>query len=70
VLEASLTTNFTPLLTLYGNPGSIYQLAYTTNLLSPNWHPGASIVMTNLFQYLVPDQAAPQIYYRVFAPAP
>jgi hypothetical protein len=70
ILEASLTTNFTPLLTLYGNPGSTYQLNYTTNLLSPNWKPGAIVALTNLSQYLVPDQAAPQIYYRAVAPAP
>jgi len=62
--------NSTRMLTRYGNPGSSYQLAYATNLLSPNWQAGLALLMTNLFEYLIPNQVAPQIYYRSFTPAP
>ena len=37
LLEARRRTNSARLLTVYGNPGSSYQTAIATDLLSPNW---------------------------------
>jgi hypothetical protein len=63
LLAASLT-NSTPLLTIYGNPGSNYQIAFSTNLASTNWQPATNVLMTNIQQNIEVDQPAPQIYYR------
>jgi hypothetical protein len=50
LLAGSLGSNSTIILTLYGNPGPNYQMAYTTNLASTNWLLGTNILMTNLQQ--------------------
>jgi hypothetical protein len=64
LLVAWLGTNSTRMLTLYGNPGTNYQVSYTTNLLAPNWQPGLSLPMTNLFESVSSGQTDPQIFYR------
>jgi hypothetical protein len=64
LLEASLDTNATRILTVYGNPGSNYQLFFTTNLGFTNWPPTGSVLMTNLQQNINPNQITPQIYYK------
>ena len=64
LLTAWRDTNATRMLTIYGNPGTNYQLTYSTNLLVPNWQPAFTVPMTNLFESVPVDQAAPQIFYR------
>jgi len=64
LLEESLDTNATRILTIYGNPGSNYQLFSNTNLDLTNWPPAGIILLTNLQQNINPNQTAPQIYYR------
>ena len=64
LLTASLGNNAARTLTVYGNPGSNYQMAFSTNLPSTNWQPAGSILMTNLWQNFNVNQTAPQIYYR------
>ncbi len=54
------------MLTLYGNPGSSYQTAFNTNLLSTNWQTGWRVPMTNLYQYFAVNQTAPEIFYRAW----
>jgi hypothetical protein len=63
LLQAGLS-NSTRILILYGNPGTNYQLLYSTNLHSTNWLPGPGALQTNLLQFYSPDPTAPQIYYR------
>ena len=63
LLAASLT-NSTPVLTIYGNTGSNYQITFSTNLYPPNWEPATNVLMTNLQQNINVNQTAPQIYYR------
>jgi hypothetical protein len=64
VLDASFGTNPNPVFTIYGNLGSNYQMAFSTNLPSANWQPVGSILITNLRQNFNVNQSAPQIYYR------
>jgi hypothetical protein len=64
LLEAWPGSNSTPILTLYGNPGTNYQILFTTNLLTTNWLNGWSVPMTNLYQYFELDPTAPQMFYR------
>src|SRR5208283_2270579 len=64
LLEAWLGSNSTRMLTLYGNPGTNYQLMFSTNLSSTNWQIGLNLTMTNLLEYFPVDQTAPQIFYR------
>jgi hypothetical protein len=65
LLAASLGGGSTRILTLFGNPGSNYQMAFSTNLGSTNWQPGANMLMTNLQQNLNVNQAAPQLFIRI-----
>jgi NHL repeat-containing protein len=65
LLAASLDTNSTRILNIYGNPGSNYQVAFSTNLASPNWQPAGSVLMTNLQQNFNVNQAVPQVYYHI-----
>ena len=64
LLEALISSNSTRMLTLYGNPGTNYQVLFNTNLLSTNWQNGTNVTLTNLFELIPADQTAPQIYYR------
>ena len=64
LLEAWMASNSTLMLTIYGNPGTNYQVAYSTNLTVPNWQPDFSVLMTNLFESVPVDQTAPQLFYR------
>ena len=66
LLEAALGTNDERLLTLYGNPGASYQMAYSTNLLTTNWVPAWQGTMTNLWEVFQADQTAPQLFYRAW----
>jgi hypothetical protein len=64
LLEAWSGSNSTRMLTIYGNPGTNYHLAYSTNLVVPDWQPVLTVPMTNLFESLPVDQTARQIFYR------
>ena len=65
LLAASRAGASTRILTLFGNPGSNYQMAFTTNLWTTNWQAGASMLMTNLQQNLNVNQSTPQIFFRI-----
>jgi hypothetical protein len=60
-----LTSNSMITLTLYGNPGTNYTMAYTTNLASTNWPVGSSLLLTNLEQSVNVPATAPHMYYRL-----
>ena len=66
LLEGSMASNSTRMLTLYGNPGSSYQTAFITNIASTNWQQAWRVPMTNLQQYYPVDQKASQISYRAW----
>jgi hypothetical protein len=56
--------NSTRMLTLYGNPGTSYELDYATNLSAPNWQFGWHVPMTNTYAILSANNSLPQVYYR------
>jgi hypothetical protein len=64
LLAPWLASNSTRMITLYGNPGTNYQLAYSTNLAVPDWQSVLTVPMTNLVESFPVNQAAAQIYYR------
>ena len=64
LLTAWAAADSTRMITIYGNPGTNYQLTYTTNLVAPDWHPAFTVPMTNLFESVPVDQTASQIFYR------
>jgi hypothetical protein len=66
LLDAWLGTNASRMLTLYGNPGASYQIAYNTNLLLTNWLPVWRVPMTNQYRIFGADQSSPQIFYRAW----
>jgi hypothetical protein len=65
LLALSLGGNLTVTLTLYGNPGSNYQMAYTTNLASTNWQLGESILLTNVQQNVNVPATNGHMYFRL-----
>ena len=66
LLEASLSTNQSRVLTLYGNRGTNYQVLYTTTLATNTiWHPGWQAGLTNLFQVFTGvGTNSPATFYR------
>jgi subtilase family serine protease len=64
LLDAWFGTDFSRKLALYGNPGSSYELDFTTNLLGGNWQFGWRLPMTNTFEAFDANGALPQVYYR------
>jgi hypothetical protein len=64
LLEGSLSANSTRILTIYGNPGSNYELAFATNLILTNWQSVGSVLMTTLQLNTNVNQSAQPIYYR------
>jgi hypothetical protein len=65
LLGASLGSGSTRILTLFGNPGSNYDLAFSTNLESTNWQVIGSVQATNLQQNINLNQPGTQVYIRV-----
>jgi hypothetical protein len=54
------------LLTVYGNPQSVYQVQSTTNLAAPvAWQPALTYTQTNLVQTVVLPNSGPVIFYRL-----
>jgi hypothetical protein len=69
LLEASLSTNLTRELTLYGRLGHSYQLQSSTSLVSPIvWTPQWDYVQTNGVITIGVSSANPRIFYRIFEP--
>jgi hypothetical protein len=66
LLEAWLGTNSARMLTLFGNLGASYQIAFNTNVLSANWQNGWQTPMTNLYEYFGVDPTAPRLFYRAW----
>jgi hypothetical protein len=64
LLSAWIASDLTRMITIYGNPGTNYHLAYSTNLVAPDWQPAITVPMTNLFESIPVNQTAPQIFYR------
>jgi hypothetical protein len=51
LLEGSLGTNSSRILTLYGNPGVSYNVFFTTNLTeNSSWTTLGNVTLTDLFQ--------------------
>jgi hypothetical protein len=70
LLDASLGSNSTRLLTVYGNPGVSYDLLTTTNLSDKNsWIPAGSVILTDLFQVINLGGATNQMqFFRAVEP--
>jgi hypothetical protein len=65
LLGLALAGNSMVTLTFYGNPGSNYQLAFTTNLASTNWQTGQTIQQTNLQQSVNVPTTNAHMYFRL-----
>jgi hypothetical protein len=63
LLEAWMATN-NRMLTIYGNPGSSYQMLLNTNLLTTNWLAGWRIPQTNLSQNYEANEQMSPVFYR------
>ncbi len=63
LLEAWLATNQQPMLTIYGNPGTTYEVDYSTNLSNANWQSASQVVMTNSFQFINGGGATNQVQF-------
>jgi hypothetical protein len=64
LLEASLAPNGQRMLTLYGNPGSGYQIESNTNLATTDWATAWLVPLTNLFEIFDVNQQLKQVFYR------
>jgi hypothetical protein len=70
LLETTLTNGTSPVLTIYGNPGSNYNIMSATNLLAPiTWTPFSSLTLTNLFQFInLSPSTNPMEFFRAVQP--
>ncbi|MGA2177126.1 MAG: immunoglobulin domain-containing protein [Verrucomicrobiota bacterium] len=70
LLDASLGTNSSRALTLYGNPGVTYDLVATTNLADRNsWSTVGSVTLTDMFQSINLNGATNQMqFFRAVQP--
>jgi hypothetical protein len=69
LLWASLLSNSSRQLTLFGRVGVSYELQHSTNLALPTvWNSALSYVQTNGVQTLEVDSVNPNIFYRIFQP--
>jgi len=70
IIDATLNSNRTARLTLYGQAGVGYQLQYTTNLAnSISWGLSQAYTPTNSFYFLDNLSVSnPVILYRIFKP--
>jgi RHS repeat-associated protein len=64
LMEAWIDTNAVRMLRVYGNPGSSYQIASSTNLATTNWQEAWRVPLTNLFENFTVNQTAPRIFYN------
>jgi hypothetical protein len=65
LLASALAGNSMITLTLFGNPGSNYVVASSTNLASTNWQTGSNVLLTNLQQNITIPATAPHMYFRL-----
>lgn len=63
LLEGQLSANSGRTLILYGNPGTNYQVLFSTNAMG-GWQNGQTTLMTNLMDSIPLGDATPQIFYR------
>ena len=54
-------------LSLFGNPGSSYELDYSTNLLGGNWQFGWRVPLTNTVATFDVTETLPRMFYRVMS---
>jgi hypothetical protein len=52
-------------MTIYGNIGSNYQVAFATNLTLTNWQTGASVLITNQQQNINMSATNTIMYFRL-----
>jgi hypothetical protein len=64
LLDAWLEPDFSRKLTVYGKPGSSYEIDFTTNLLGGHWQYGWHWPMTNTFMAFDANDALRQVFYR------
>jgi hypothetical protein len=64
LLEAWLETNRHRMLTLYGNPGSSYEIDNITNIAGTDWSLAWYVPLTNLFQTFGANERLQQVFYR------
>jgi hypothetical protein len=65
VLDTTLGTNSALTLTIYGNIGSNYQMAFTTNMALTNWQMGPSVLITNQQQTISVNATNSSMYFRL-----
>jgi hypothetical protein len=54
------------LMTVYGNPQSVYQVQSTTNLAAPiAWQAALTYTQTNLVQMVAVPNSSPVVFYRL-----
>ncbi len=70
LLEAGPSASQNVLLTLYGQPSSVYQFEWKTNLLDAAWQPGWSWMMsnTNVWQTFEVPGTNPAQFFRALRP--
>jgi hypothetical protein len=70
LLEASLDTNSNAVLTLYGLPGTTYDLLTTTNLIDGgSWRAFEEVTLSDLFQVISLGSATNQMrFFRAVEP--
>ncbi len=69
LLDASLASNAVRNLTVYGNPGTAYQVQYAANPgAGITWRPLVNYTQTNLAQPVAIGSTNPFVFYRVFQP--
>ena len=65
VLDTMLGSNSSFTLTIYGNIGSNYQTAFSTNIASTNWQAGSSVLITNQQQNINLSATNTLMYFRL-----
>ena len=52
-------------LTLFGNPGSNYQIGFNTNLATTNWQLGPDVLLSNLQQNISVNATNARMFFRI-----
>jgi hypothetical protein len=64
LLDARLSNNSAPMLTLYGNPPDTYQISSSTNVTGTVvWTPFTNVTLTNLFEFVTPPASTNQMEF-------
>ncbi len=67
LLDMWMSNSVARFLTVYGIPGSSYEVDCTTNLAAQKWQFAGRIPLTNNFEILKVNEQFPSLYYRAFA---